>query len=118
MMKLKCHIDEFLKKNNMTQRELAERSGITEVSISRYCNATRIPKATECIKIAQILNCKAEELYSYDGGDHKNDSFSVEDMEATKLNPQALTEKQEALKNLHTIASELKKIRQIMERRR
>ena len=51
-----------LEKNKISQRELAEKTGITEVTISRYISAQRIPKATEIVKIANILNCSCDYL--------------------------------------------------------
>ena len=38
-----------------TQRELSERSGISEVSMSRYMNGERVPKITSIIRIANAL---------------------------------------------------------------
>ena len=60
---VKSNIGYFLKKKNMTQRELAKKIGTTEVSISRYVNCDRIPKATTCLKIAEVLECEAADLY-------------------------------------------------------
>ena len=60
---MKCKISEYLQKRQLTQRELADAIGSTEVSISRYVNGERIPKATTCIQIAKALDCKVEDLY-------------------------------------------------------
>jgi len=60
---IKSRIKYYLDKNNMTQRELAEKTGMTETSISRYVSGIRIPRATECIEIAKVLGCKAEDLF-------------------------------------------------------
>ena len=49
---LSKQIKKQLEKNNMSQRELAEKTGITEVTISRYVSSERVPKATEIVKIA------------------------------------------------------------------
>lgn len=53
---ISIRIKEALKARNMTQRELAEATGITEVTISRYASSTRIPRGTEIVKIASALN--------------------------------------------------------------
>lgn len=45
---------------NMTQRELAEKTGITEVTISRYAQSKRVPKGPEIVKIANVLNCTTD----------------------------------------------------------
>lgn len=46
----------------MTQRELATATGISEVSISRYINAERLPKITEFKKIAVTLGVTTDYL--------------------------------------------------------
>ena len=58
-------LKELLEKNNMSQRELAEKIGITEVTISRYISAQRVPKATEILKIADALNCSCDYLLGF-----------------------------------------------------
>ena len=79
MSEIKCNISEFLNKKGMTQRELADAIGTTEVSISRYVTGERIPKATTCIHMAKVLGCSAEELYKiksteeYRSAECKND---------------------------------------------
>lgn len=49
---LKC----LLKLKGMTQSELANKIGVTEVSISRYINMERIPKITTVIDISKALD--------------------------------------------------------------
>lgn len=39
----------------MQQKELAEMSGLTEVTISRYITGSREPKADNIIKICKVL---------------------------------------------------------------
>ena len=51
-----------LEKSGITQTQLADRLGITEVSVSRYVNGTRIPKALIVTKIAKVLNVPLEYL--------------------------------------------------------
>ena len=58
-----CKLSMFLNKANMTQRELADAIGTTEVSISRYVTGERIPKVTTCIQMAKVFGCSVEELY-------------------------------------------------------
>ncbi len=44
----------------MTQRELARKVGITEVTISRYLSALRKPKAEHVEKIMQVLDSEKD----------------------------------------------------------
>ena len=49
-------IAELLTQYNMTQRELADKAGITEVSMSRYIKGDRVPKGTTLANIATALH--------------------------------------------------------------
>lgn len=44
-----------LKFRSMTQRDLAEKIGITETAISRYTTGSRVPKTSIAIKICDAL---------------------------------------------------------------
>lgn len=46
----------------MTQRELAEKTGITEVSISRYINGSRIPRGPQIAFISEVLKVTTDFL--------------------------------------------------------
>ena len=52
----------LLKKNNIIQKELADRIGITEVSLSRYISGNRIPKGTVVANIANALHTTTDYL--------------------------------------------------------
>lgn len=56
-------LKEILELKGMTQKELADKADVTEVSISRYVNGSRIPNAQLAGKIAQILDSSVEELF-------------------------------------------------------
>lgn len=61
-MRIGDKIKVLLDRRGMTQRELAKRIGITEVSMSRYvCNA-RIPKGPLIAAMAKALGVSADEL--------------------------------------------------------
>lgn len=48
--------------NNMTQKELANATGITESAISRYIKGDRIPRGVNLIKLAHALKTTPENL--------------------------------------------------------
>lgn len=59
-------ISESLQRVGMSQRELADKCKITEVSMSRYVRNERIPKATTIREIAKALNVTTDYLiYGY-----------------------------------------------------
>lgn len=51
---------------NMTQKELAVKTIISEVTISRYVNGQRTPKAKTIAKIAEALNVSSDYLLGID----------------------------------------------------
>lgn len=52
----------LLDEKNINQKELAELSGVTEVTISRYMNGFRKPRIEIANKIAQVLNTTTDYL--------------------------------------------------------
>lgn len=62
MKTLGCRLFELLKAKDMTQKELAYTIGVSEVSISRYVNNGRKPRAIVLYKMAEVLGVSAEYL--------------------------------------------------------
>ena len=52
----------LLKRQEMTQRELAEKAGTTEVSVSRYLRGQRTPRLLTLAAIAQVLGVSIDDL--------------------------------------------------------
>lgn len=52
----------WLEVRGISQRELAERIGVTEVSISRYVTGQRTPSGLTLCKISKVLGCTMEDL--------------------------------------------------------
>ena len=59
-------VKELMKSQNMTQKELADRSGITEASISRYLNGDRTPRIDIIINFAKVFKVDVDFLISDD----------------------------------------------------
>lgn len=55
-------ISDLLQKHSLTQRELAEKVGVTEVSMSRYIKGDRIPKGPIIANIATVLHTSSDYL--------------------------------------------------------
>lgn len=55
-------IIELLKEQQMTQKELAERIGLTETAMSRYINGSREPKPDIIANMATALHTTADYL--------------------------------------------------------
>ena len=69
-------LNQELQKQNITQRELANRTGLTEVSIGRYCNGQRSPNVNTIIKIANELHVNADYLL----GRESVESVTIQDI--------------------------------------
>jgi transcriptional regulator with XRE-family HTH domain len=50
---------------NMTQRELADDTDLSESAISQYLNKRRVPTVRAIINIAYSLDCSVEELIDF-----------------------------------------------------
>ena len=55
-------ISDLLQKNGLTQRELAEKVNVTEVSMSRYIKGDRVPKGPIIANIATALHTTSDYL--------------------------------------------------------
>lgn len=55
-------LTELLKQQGITQKELVERVGITEASMSRYMHTNRIPKSEIIANIATALHTTSDYL--------------------------------------------------------
>lgn len=53
----------LLDEKGMRQRDLAEKTGLHEVTISQFCHGERVPKGNTLQKIAEALNVSADELF-------------------------------------------------------
>lgn len=61
-MNIGARILPLLEKHGMTQRDLANKIGASEVSISRYISGARMPKANIVVYIADALNTTTDYL--------------------------------------------------------
>lgn len=59
------NLQEMLNEARMTQRDLAEDTGLSESSISNYINKQRIPTVRAIINIAYSLDCDIDELIDF-----------------------------------------------------
>lgn len=55
-------LKELLQEADMTQRELADKTGLTEATISRYVNGSREPRGKALARIATVLGVTTDYL--------------------------------------------------------
>lgn len=56
------HLRKMLETRNMTQEELAQKTGLFQQLISRYCNDITVPTATALFLMAMVLDCSIDFL--------------------------------------------------------
>ena len=59
-------ISKYLAERKMTQRQFAQKIGMTEVSVSRYVNNDRLPNANVVVRMAKALGISTDELLGMD----------------------------------------------------
>ena len=60
------NLRDILKEYGMTQRQLAEETGLTEATISSYINKRKIPSMKAIVNIANALDISTDELINLD----------------------------------------------------
>lgn len=62
MDSFKKRVKDIMQNKGLKQSDLAKMTGITEATISRYCNGRRTPNIKVLVKIAKILNVSTDYL--------------------------------------------------------
>ena len=70
-------ITELLQEKRMTQKQLAQASGITESAVSHYVKGDRVRRGVNLKKIANALGTTTDYLLSQDGVADKEDDLKV-----------------------------------------
>lgn len=63
-------IKHLCKQKGITQTQLAELTGITEASISRYVNSIREPRGSDIVKLADALGVTTDYLLKEQDYEH------------------------------------------------
>lgn len=64
-----ARLQKLLYEKHMSQRELSERIGVREASVSRYVRGERVPKADVAARIAQALGTTTDYILGRDTSD-------------------------------------------------
>lgn len=59
------NLKRLLKEVGLTQRELADETGLSESTISSYINGQRMPSVKALINIGYALDCYEDDLISF-----------------------------------------------------
>jgi|LakMenE01Jun11ns_1017448.scaffolds.fasta_scaffold8835392_2 putative transcriptional regulator len=61
-MRKLLRLDEVLKEKHIQQKDLAERLGVSKVSVSYWCNNQTNPSINTLLNIAKVLEVRVSEL--------------------------------------------------------
>jgi transcriptional regulator with XRE-family HTH domain len=59
------NLEEYLKAAKMSQRDLADASGLSEAAVSNYIRGRKMPGVRALINMAEALNCSVDELVDF-----------------------------------------------------
>ncbi len=96
-------IAELLTQLNMTQRELAEKVAVTEVSMSRYIKGDRVPKGPVIANIATALHTTTDYLLngnSSESGDFESEYYMIHRLIAKNVSKMTSKQKRELINAL------------------
>lgn len=96
-------IVELLTQLNMTQRELAEKVDVTEVSMSRYIKGDRVPKGPVIANIATALHTTTDYLLngnSSESGDFESEYYMIHRLIAKNVSKMTSKQKRELINAL------------------
>lgn len=92
---------ELLQSNGMTQKDLSDKTDITEVSLSRYINGTRTPKAPALANIAKALHTTANDLLgTEESSDFESDYLRIHRLIARTAGQMTARQKREIVNAL------------------
>jgi len=74
-----------LRSRGMTQKELAESTGLTQAAVSRYISGAREPRAITVASIARALDITPQELLGTDTRDEFDESVRLVARNASSL---------------------------------
>lgn len=63
MRKFKCYLKPILIERGLTNRQLADKTGLTEQTIGRYTNGKRLPNVLDALKIATVLGVSVGQIW-------------------------------------------------------
>lgn len=63
MRKFKCYLKPILTERGLNNRQLADKTGLTEQTIGRYTNGKRVPNVLDGIKIATALGLSVGQIW-------------------------------------------------------
>lgn len=99
-MEIKDRIKMLMEERNLTQKELANLSSITEASMSKYLSGERTPRIDVIVNLANALHVTTDELIGNDIEDEKMDLARLKIVLARGMETISERDKKELIKFL------------------
>ncbi len=99
-MELNERIKMFMNERKYTQKELAEKTGITEASMSKYLSGDRTPRIDVIVNLANALDITTDELLGNDINEKKMTFFQAKTVLARGKESMSEEDKKELIKFL------------------
>lgn len=64
-MKLKSNIDYWIEKRGYKKKWIAGQLGVSQTVLSRWINNRSMPSVKKLFKLADLLDCKVDDLYKW-----------------------------------------------------
>ncbi len=61
---MKSNINVWIAKSEMSKKEVAEKMEVSQTVLSRWINNKSKPSLEKAFKLAEILDCKVDDLYT------------------------------------------------------
>ncbi len=90
-------LEELIKANGITQKELAARSGVTEAAMSHYVKGDRMPRSVVLSRIATALNTTSDYLMEGVPQNYINEIGYAKRLIARNVDQMTTAEKREIL---------------------
>lgn len=90
----------LMDERHLTQKELANLSGITEASMSKYLSGERTPRVDVIVNLANALHVTTDELIGHDIEDDKMDLIRLKTVLARGMESISDKDKKELIKFL------------------
>lgn len=63
---MKLKIEELIVESGLKKKYVAEQLGININTLTNWIKGKNMPKLDQAVKLAHILNCKVDDLYTWD----------------------------------------------------
>lgn len=99
-MEIKDRIKMLMEEKHLNQKELANLSGITEASMSKYLSGERTPRIDVIVNLANALHVTTDELIGHDIEDNKMDLIRLKTVLARGMESMTDADKKELIRFL------------------